>query len=170
MPIDVPRADGMPDTGGARYQSNISNCNGIPVKIGDILMTESGAKIGPTDHGIQDLVDQDPNAYWDTSSQTIKNTCAPTCAPFSPRVIALALYDVDKFDDSYTHGDWTYCPGGGTCVQIVNFLAFFVSGINGAGDVTGYLTREAGILTTTGGTNTTVGGPSAFMYVIQLIQ
>src|SRR5262249_30054440 len=133
MPIDVPRADGTPATGGARYSANISGCNGIPVKIGDILLTESGGKIGPTKKGIEDLVAQDPSAYWDTSTQTIKGSCAPGCTPpvaFSPRIIALAVYDVDKFDNSYTHGDWTYCPGGGTCVQIVNFLAFFVSGID----------------------------------------
>jgi hypothetical protein len=169
MPIDVPRADGAPATGGARYEANIAGCNGIPVKEGDYLLTESGAKIGPTDHGIEDLFAQDPYAYWDTGSKTIKNTCAPSCGPYSPRVIALAVYDVDKWDNSYTHGDWTMCPGGGTCVQIVNFLAFFVSSIDAGGNVIGYLTREAGILTNSGGTEA-VGGPSAFFYVIQLIQ
>jgi hypothetical protein len=167
LPIDVPRADGMPDTGGARYSANISGCNGLPVKPGDLLPTESGAKIGPTKMGIADLIAQDPSAYWD--GQKIQGSCAPGCAAFSPRVIALAVYNVDRFDDSVTHGDWTYCPGGGTCVEIVNFLAFFVSGIDASNNVTGYLTREAGILTTTGGTST-VGGPAAFLYVIQLIQ
>jgi len=172
MPIDVPRADGAPATGGARYRSNISSCNGIPVEIGEYLLTESGGMTGPTNQGIQALIDQDPYAVWNTSTKTIDHSCVnnvPSCGAYSPRVIALAVYDVDKFDDSYTHGDWTDCPGGGTCVQIVNFLAFFVAGIDGSGNVYGYLTREAGIFTTNGGT-AGVGGPSAFFYVIQLIQ
>jgi hypothetical protein len=84
-------------------------------------------------------------------------------------VIALAVYNVEKFDYSDTHGDWTMCPGGGTCVQIVNFLAFFVAGIDkGTGDVTGYLTREAGLLTSGGGTG--LNNQSSFMSFIQLVR
>jgi hypothetical protein len=117
--------------------------------------------------GIQALIDQDPSAMW--SNGQIVGTCAPGCGQYSPRVIALAVYDTGKLEYSITHNDWSYCAGGGKCVQIVNFLAFFVDHIDAGGNVIGYLVREAAILTTNGGT-TNVGGPSAFLYVIQLIQ
>jgi Flp pilus assembly protein TadG len=166
LPIAVPLAN-SPDTGANRYRDNIAGCNGIPVEIGQYLPTETGAVIGPTKMGIQALIDQDPDAYW--SNGEIVDTCAPSCGQYSPRVIALAVYDVEQLDHSMATNDWSYCVGGGKCVQIVNFLAFFVDHITPSGDVVGYLTREAAILTTDGGT-TNVGGPSAFLYVIQLIQ
>jgi hypothetical protein len=171
MPIDVPRADGTPTTGGARYSSNISNCNGIPVDVGDYLLTENGGMQGPTQHGLEDLFAKDPYAMWDTSTKRVVGSCAPGCTPpvsFSPRIIALAVYDVEQYDQSMSNNSWTQCPGGGKCVQIVNFLAFFVDHIAQNGDVVGYLTREAGILTTTGGTQ--LNNQNAFLNVIQLIQ
>jgi hypothetical protein len=166
LPIDVPLAN-SPDTGKDRYRDNIAGCNGVPVEIGEYLPTETGAAIGPTRMGIQALIDQDPSAMW--SNGQIVGTCAPGCGQYSPRVIALAVYDTGKLEYSITHNDWSYCAGGGKCVQIVNFLAFFVDHIDAGGNVIGYLVREAAILTTNGGT-TNVGGPSAFLYVIQLIQ
>jgi hypothetical protein len=74
--------DGMPDTGGARYSANIAGCNGLPVEDGDLLPTESGAKIGPTNMGIADLIAQDPVRTGVRSK--IQGSCAPGCAAFSP--------------------------------------------------------------------------------------
>ena len=168
LPIDVPRADGEPDTGGARYRDNISSCNGLPIEIGTYLSTETGAKSGPTVQGVANLIAQDPMAMWNPSTKTIDYSCAPACGEYSPRVIALAVYDVDKFDKSVTQGDWTYCPGGGTCVQVVNFLAFFVDHITAGNDVVGYLTREAALLINGGGTS--LNNSSSFFTVVQLVR
>jgi len=168
LAIDVPRADGAPSAGGARYDANIAGCNGIPIDIGDYLQTETGAKVGPTKDGIAALIAQDPDATWNSSTKTIDNTCAPGCGAYSPRVIALGVYNTEKYDYSRTHNDWSYCAGGGTCVQIVNFLAFFVAGIDNNGTVTGYLTREAGLLISGGGTN--LNNQSSFMSVVQLVR
>ncbi len=42
---------------GTDYRDNISNCNGVPVAIGDIIPNEPGNMIGPTMQGMQDLYD-----------------------------------------------------------------------------------------------------------------
>ena len=33
---------------------------------GDLLLMEPGNMVGPTTQGIEDLIAQDPDAYWDT--------------------------------------------------------------------------------------------------------
>ena len=69
FPIRLAEPDGDGGTeygsGGADYRYNIANCNGVPTAIGDYVPNEPGNMVGPTQQGMQDLFDQDPNAYWD---------------------------------------------------------------------------------------------------------
>jgi Flp pilus assembly protein TadG len=166
QPVDVPRADGAPEQGGERYRDNIAGCNGLPVSIGDYLPTESGAKIGPTVQGMDALIAQDPNAQWNAATDSVDNSCAPECAPISPRVVALAVFDTDAFQYSDATNDWSMCPTGGSCVRVVNFLGFFVDQMQG-NDVIGYLVRYPGILSNK---PTGVSAPSAFAVVITLVR
>ena len=40
-------------------------CNTSVVHMGDPIVAEPGNMVGPTNHGVDDLIARDPNAYWD---------------------------------------------------------------------------------------------------------
>ncbi|MGE5103074.1 MAG: pilus assembly protein TadG-related protein [Deltaproteobacteria bacterium] len=140
-PVDLPRADGAPDTGGARYSDNIANCNGIPINIGDPLTTENGNMIGPTSQGVQALIAQDPDATWDSTTKKVVGGCvqAGTCAQ-SPRVVAIPIFDTGAYYAGKLQGK--------TVLNIVNILGFFIDQMQG-NDVVGYLTQAPGLVTGT---------------------
>lgn len=166
QPVDVPR-NGSSDTGAALYRDNLASCSGSAVSIGDYLSTETGNMVGPTVQGISALIAQDPNATWNSTTLTIDNTCAPTCAPFSPRIIALPLFNPDEFQYDTSNTTWPNCPGGGSCVHVTNLIGFFVDHIDPSNNVVGYLIRYPGVLTSKPGG---VGGPSSFSQVITLVR
>jgi len=130
FPIDLPIPD-SPDTGGARYRSNISECNASPVGIGDVLYTENGNMVGPTRQGVQDLIDLDPGAYWDTSSDTIAGSAFGPSG--SPRIIRIPFFDPAQPPTS-----------GKTTVEITNVASLFLEGIDGAGVVTSRILPATG--------------------------
>jgi Flp pilus assembly protein TadG len=166
QPVDVPR-NGSPDTGANLYRDNLASCNGSAVSIGDYLPTETGNMVGPTNKGIGALIAQDPKAQFDTTTNTIDGSCAPTCAPFSPRIIALPLFNPDEFQYDTSNNTWPNCPGGGSCVHVTNIIGFFVDHIDASNNVIGYLIRYPGVLTNKPGG---VGGPSSFAQVITLVR
>jgi hypothetical protein len=166
QPVDVPR-NGSSDTGANLYRDNLASCNGSAVSIGDYLPTETGNMVGPTNQGIGALIALDPNATFDTKTDTIDSSCAPTCAPFSPRIIALPLFNPDEFQFDTSNNSWPNCPGGGSCVHVTNIIGFFVDHIDASNNVIGYLIRYPGVLTTKPGG---VGGPSSFAQVITLVR
>ena len=167
LSVDIPRADGTPASGGARYRANIESCNNVAAEIGDYLALESGAKVGPTVQGVQALIDQDPGAYW--AGDGIAGSCVnndPPCASQSPRVVAIALYDPDDYQLRQALNDTSDCPGGGQCVLVRNILGFFVEGFVG-NDVMGRIVKTSGVRTE-GGWD--VVDPSAFLWEIRLIR
>ena len=85
------------DTGGAAYRWNIANCNTTVMGWGDLLVAEPGNMVGPTNQGVDDLIAQDPDAYWDTNTNSAVSTVHP-----SPRVVAIPLYDPVYYDTGKT--------------------------------------------------------------------
>src|SRR5687768_6254778 len=85
------------DTGGSDYSWNIANCNTSVYSWGDPLVQEPGNKVGPTIQGIQDLIARDPGAYWDTATNSVKNSAFPERK--SPRIFPIPLYDPDYYDE-----------------------------------------------------------------------
>ena len=81
--------EGPPQNGGAVYEWNIANCNQTIVGVGDSLEVEPGNMQGPTNHGVNDLIAQDPDAYWDPATQTVQGSNFGT----SPRVVKIAFFD-----------------------------------------------------------------------------
>jgi len=116
FPIDLPIPD-VPDTGGDRYRTNITTCNPTPVSIGDILYTENGNMIGPTLQGVQDLIAQDQNAYWDTSSGQVAGSAYGVAG--SPRIIRVAFFDPSDPPVS-----------GKTTVIVTNIASLFLESID----------------------------------------
>jgi hypothetical protein len=126
FPIDLPLPGG-PETGGDRYRENIARCNSLPVNIGDLLWTEPGNMIGPTNQGVTDLIAQDPGATWNGTAVV----GGAFGVNYSPRIVPIPIFNVE----AYHFQDKT---SGRFQVQVTNILGFFVEQMQGQ-DVTGIL-------------------------------
>jgi len=160
QPVRIPRYSGN-STGGDDYRDNISSCSGIPIGIGDVLQSENGNMIGPTRQGVNDLIAMDPNAQWDPATNSVINSCAQgstPCAPSSPRVVAVPVYNTAVYDSTRRQGLPTF--------TIVNILGFFIDRMQG-NDVVGYLTEAPGLQT---GNTPAINPQAAFLWQIQLIR
>ena len=173
LPIRLPDGNGGYISGGDDYRDAIATCIGSPVTIGQYLPLESGAMIGPTGQGVTLLEAQDDDAYWD--GEDIADSCAPTCAPISPRIVPLTVFDMDEFQWRREQNDWTSpwgsypanpCPAGGRCIRVANILGFFVDRMDG-NDVIGYLMTYPGEFVLGA---PAVGGGAAFLQFIQLVR
>jgi Flp pilus assembly protein TadG len=136
------------DTGGDDYRWNIGNCNHTIYHWGDPLVQEPGDKSGPTIQGIQDLIAQDPNAYWeDSPCNCVKNSAFPERK--SPRIFPIPLYDPDYRDAGMANGRVA-------SLITANWIGYFVERIQGSSDIYGRIIPIAGIRdkTYTGGTAT----------------
>jgi len=130
LPVDLPRPSG-PTTGGDVYRENIDGCNGMIIKPGDTLVNEPGDMIGPTAQGVNDLINEDPNAYWDPVSMQVKDSAYG--AGGSPRLVALPVFNT-----------YVYAMGqqsGRLDIQLSNVLGFFIQGMQG-NNVVGVLTHK----------------------------
>jgi hypothetical protein len=166
MPVRLPDGSGGYDSGADDYRTNIRECRGQPVRIGDYLPVENGAMIGPSSQGFEDLRLLDPSARWDTGTNSVINSCAPSCGPFSPRVIPLPVFDIDEYQLRRAQGSWGHCPTGGKCVKVVNILGFFADRMSGS-DIIGYLLMYPGIFVS--GTPN-VSEDASFLVTVQLIR
>jgi hypothetical protein len=159
QPIRLPRYDGG-SQGGDDYRENISTCTGLPVSIGDTLVSENGNMIGPTRQGVNDLIALDPNAQWDANTNSVVNSCAtamPSCGA-SPRVVPIPVYDTATY--------YTTKRAGLPEFVIVNILGFFIDRMQG-NDVVGYLTEAPGL---TSSATPAIDPRAAFLFNIQLIR
>jgi hypothetical protein len=172
LSIQLPDGAGGYSGGSAAYGNAIANCVGQPVKIGDYLPTENmGA--GQTKIGFDALKAKDPGATWNTTLKDVQGSCAPGCAPFSPRIVPIAIFDMDDYQKrkSTSPENTSVCPvPGGQCVHIVNIIGFFAASRPTTGpnqdNVTGYLMSMPGDLAA-GGVDL---GPAGFLKIIQLVR
>ncbi|MBU1040971.1 MAG: Tad domain-containing protein [Proteobacteria bacterium] len=131
--IDYPPLNkGVPVVGAAEYRENIDGSGGsnvVLVEPGDQLQTEPGDKLGPTKQGVQNLIAQDPGAYWDAGTRSIKGS-AYKDPLLSPRVAIIPFYD-PRFPP----------VSGRSYVTVVHLGAVFIEGIDCKTNVTGrYIT------------------------------
>jgi hypothetical protein len=175
LAIDLLDENGGTETGASDYRDNIKNCNGTVYKIGDTLPVDSeqGNMIGPTGQGVNGggpgglgLTQKDPGAHWDAATKSVQGSCAPgTCADGqyytrSPRIVPVALFDIDSF--------FAGSPSGKTTITITNIMGFFVEGMCGSAnkDVCGRLVAIPGL--TKGGS--TVDSTAAFLRKVMLVR
>jgi Flp pilus assembly protein TadG len=104
-----------PGNGGSWYEQNIAGCNPQEVVWGQQMIQEPGNMVGPTNHGIDELIAQDPLAYWDSATKTVKS---PLGGP-SPRVFPVPVYDPEV----YAAGQ---ASGRGVDLRVANWIGFFV--------------------------------------------
>lgn len=125
-PIDFPPMNrGNPVPGASQYRDNIRYGTSSTVRIGDILQVEPGNMVGPTRQGVDYLIDQDPNAYWD--GDEIAGSCFPGMS--SPRVVKIPLYDPNDPPSP-----------GRKSITCIGLGAFFIDRMNGK-DVIGIFLR-----------------------------
>ena len=111
--------------------------------------------VGPTVQGVQALIDQDPNAQWDTSCKCVKNSAFGTN---SPRVFPIPLYDPGYYASGKLNGrDADF--------KVANFLGFFVDSLSG-NSVQGHITDIVGVIDTSAGP----APAAAFPKAIRLVQ
>lgn len=159
-PIQLPQPDGS-TSGGADYEENIATCNGVPVGIGDWVWNEPGNMTGPTVHGADALIEQDPNAYWDPVEEAIVNSCTgddPPCGAKSPRLVAIPVFDPDAYAQADTNGSFQ--------IQITNILGFFIDRIEG-NSIVGYLMTYPGLIVDD---SPTVDETASFLKTVALIR
>lgn len=153
FPVDLPPLDcncgSDPVPGGDQYRWNIGNCNPYVVGPGDRLEVEPGNMVGPTKQGVQDLIDQDPGAYWDSSQQTIMGSAFGK----SPRVILVPFFDPT-----------TPPTSGRNWVTITKVGAFFIEGVQSNGNVTGRFIKA-----TVDGEKCAVQTPGTFLKGLALV-
>jgi hypothetical protein len=143
--------------GGSAYETNISSCVDATKVIGQKLETLPGNRKGPTKNGVDALIAQDPTASW--NGTTVVNSCAPACAPLSPRIVPIALFSPQEFYSANR-------TSGRFFLTIVNMLGFFVEGVDNGGTVTGIIIQEEGDLVS----GSTVGDQSGFQLMPVLVR
>lgn len=92
FPIDLPPLgdpDQAPITGGSAYEQWIATCAPFEVEPGDSLQLEPGNMVGPTNHGMDELIALDPNAWWDEDQKIIRDSDFGK----SPRIVLVPFFD-----------------------------------------------------------------------------
>ena len=148
----------LTEPGGQEYRDNIANCSGVVWGVGDEIPVEPGNMIGPTIQGVRDLIDLDPSAWWNGATQNVADSCAPYCAPTSPRLVMVPVFDTGAYEDGRQTGRLT--------IQVVNILGFFIDSVQ-ANNVHGYLMSAAGIFSNGNGS---LNNQSAFLKNIVLVR
>ena len=140
-------------TGGDEYRWNIANCNTTLMGWGDLLVAEPGDMVGPTMQGVDDLIDQDPDARWDDDLDKPVSTMYP-----SPRVVGIPLYDPEYYDTGKR-------SGRNADLKIANYLGFFIERRQG-NNVYGRITPISGLIKGNGGP----APDNAFPKAIRLVE
>ena len=112
------------------YRDNIINCidEDRIYEFGDEVDTEPGNMAGPTRQGFQELIDQDPEAYWDGSLRggegCVSRPDVDHCIFDSPRIRPAPMFDPREAPDP-----------GAKPFTFRNFANIFVDRIEGKGNV-----------------------------------
>jgi hypothetical protein len=100
----------------------ISECEPYLVEPGDRLQLEPGNMVGPTMHGMEDLIAKDPGARWDPST----NAVVGSNFGLSPRVGLIPLFDPRLAPSS-----------GRNYVTVSKIGAFFIESVGPGSQVQG---------------------------------
>jgi hypothetical protein len=156
LPLDLP----------GTYEQNIAGCNGQMATFDQTIGVGTSAEEAATNAGFQALFDLEPAASWVNNNV---NSCAPVCAPISPRLVALAVFDVEQYEFMRATGNWAACAvtgPSGQCVKVVNIVGLFIEDVAG-GVITGRLARYPGRVWTDSPTLTSL---SSFLPAITLVR
>jgi Putative Flp pilus-assembly TadE/G-like len=142
-------------TGSDWYEENISTCNHDVLTIGYKMLAEPGMQMGPTKHGMEDLIAKDPDARWDTGCNCVMRNGVKVGK--SDRIVIIPLYDPYKYENGKQNGR-------NADIYIGNYLGFFIERMQG-NEVVGRICPIGGLYV--GGAGPT---PGAFPVVIRLVE
>jgi hypothetical protein len=136
--------------GPGTFEDKVRSCSGQTVRIGQRLAVQAPPAGQTLQDAFSDLINGvDRNADWDDTRKRITGSCAPECAPVSPRLIPIALFDPARFQLGRASGDWTQaavgCDTNSPCVTITNIVGFFVHGSAGPYGPHGHFLRFPGL-------------------------
>lgn len=142
LPIEIP---GSKWGGGeAAVRQNTNSCADSRVAFDDLVDLVSGdlhSNVLSIADGARDLIAQDPDATWNEATNRVENSCAALlvgrCGAMSPRIIALAVYDLNQMANDSQSGSLT-------ALSVNNMVGFFIDSVSGT-DITGYLTTHPGL-------------------------
>jgi hypothetical protein len=140
-------------TGGSWYRDNIASCNPTLMHFGEWLTAEPGNMVGPTNQGVDDLIAQDPFAYWDTTTNSVVSSYHP-----SPRVFPIPLFDPYVYETGKQNGR-------NADLQVANWVGFFLTHRSG-NNVYGRITPISGVFDGNAGP----APQGAFPKVIRLVE
>jgi hypothetical protein len=89
--------------------------------------------VGPTVQGAQALYNKDPNAYWDTNTNSVKGSAFG----HSPRVFPIPLYDPIFYDSGKRNGRTAD-------LKVANWIGFFLEDVQG-NNIIGRITPITGL-------------------------
>jgi Flp pilus assembly protein TadG len=127
---------------GVNVRANVHSCARAAVAIDDQLDLVPGNDPASIAGGLQDLINLDPGATWNAVTGRVEGSCAdahPRCGSMSPRIIAIAAYDVNRLADSSR-----FAPGA-TTIRVANIIGVFVVSVSGT-DATGRIVRHPGLI------------------------
>ncbi len=126
--IDLPPVNkGTPIPGAAMLKENILGCFGSNslevVEAGDIMQLEPGNKVGPTRSAINEVINSDPGAFWNSATRAIEGSEFEDPMA-SPRVAIVAFYDPRV----------PPIPGRSS-LEVYQLGAVFIEGISGQSNI-----------------------------------
>lgn len=137
------------------FHQNMTGCSGQTIALRQTLRIETTIHPSAILTAINDVYAQDAGADYNYGESRIVNSCAPNCAPISPRHIAIVLYDPARFQLGRATNDWTQpavgCPTNHPCVTVSNIVGFFIHRIvaGGGWGPHGHILRYPGATSTT---------------------
>jgi Flp pilus assembly protein TadG len=152
----------VPRHAGSGYSLNMISCNGVGVGIGDQLALESSPNLATILARANARISLDSGTSWNSTSLRIANSCAtssPPCAPISPRLVALPVFDLNVYEDSR----W---QNGTPTIRIVNIVGFYINSVTST-SITGYLMSYPGDIDSS---KSQVGYRSSFLRSAVLIR
>jgi hypothetical protein len=140
------------------YSEAIIGCTDSIRGIGDTLTLGAVGQTQATIDGVTVIINQDPGASWDSSTQSVVGGCAPACGgrAFSPRLVAVPVIDPRV----------TIGGNSGSLVPVTNIVGFFVDHITGD-EIHGYLLPLPGVIDDE---RPEVSAASAFLKAILLVR
>jgi hypothetical protein len=123
--------------GGRTFAENMASCIGEPIFLHQNLSVTGALHPREIEDAVAGLYAQDATADYDYGNHRVTNSCAPTCGPVSPRLMAIALYDPQRFQLGRSTNNWTQpdvgCPTNEPCIRVTNIVGFFIHRIATAG-------------------------------------
>jgi hypothetical protein len=133
--------------GESSFQASIRGCSGNNIALNQTLAINETIHPSTLESELEWIrTNLDPDADYNYGESRIINSCAPACAPISPRLIPIVLYDPDRVQYGRATGRWAEagCPSNQPCVRVSNIVGFFIHGSAGGYGPHGHILRYPG--------------------------